>query len=51
MKRGREGRESKTTADQLATVGKARLFRRAGIISQEEMRNIEKAIRIQLGMQ
>ena len=43
-----EGKESKAMADQLATVSKARLFRRAGTISQEDMRQIEEAIRIQL---
>ncbi len=43
-----EVKESKAMADQLATVSKTRLYRRAGIISLEDMRNIEKAIRIQL---
>ena len=45
-----EGNESKAMADQLATVSKARLFRRAGILSEEEMRRIEEAVKIQLGM-
>jgi mRNA-degrading endonuclease toxin of MazEF toxin-antitoxin module len=35
-------------ADQLATVSKERLFKRAGILSQEDMQKIEKAIKIQL---
>ena len=43
-----EGRESKAMADQLATVSKARLFRRADILSQQDMRKIEEAIKIQL---
>ncbi len=43
-----EGKESKVMADQLATVSKARLFRRADILSQEDMRKIEEAIKIQL---
>ena len=43
-----EGKESKAMADQLATVSKTRLFRRASIISQEEMSRIEEAIKIQL---
>lgn len=43
-----EGKESKAMADQLATASKARVFRRAGILSQEDMRKIEEAIRIQL---
>ncbi len=43
-----KGEESKAMADQLATVSKARLFRRADILSQEDMRKIEEAIKIQL---
>ena len=43
-----EGKASKAMADQLATVNKERLFRRAGILSQEDMHKIEKAIKIQL---
>ena len=43
-----EGKESKAMADQLATVSKERLFRRAGILSPEDMSKIEKAIKIQL---
>ncbi|MDP2744755.1 MAG: type II toxin-antitoxin system PemK/MazF family toxin [Dehalococcoidia bacterium] len=42
------GKESKAMTDQLATVSKERLFRRAGIISEEDMLKIEEAIRIQL---
>lgn len=44
------GRESKAMADQLATVSKARLFRRAGTVSEEDMRKIEEAIKVQLDM-
>jgi len=43
-----EGKESKAMADQLATVSKARLFRKAGILSQEDMRRVEEAIKVQL---
>jgi mRNA interferase MazF len=43
-----EGQESKAMADQLATVSKERLFRYAGVISQEDMHKIEEAIKIQL---
>ena len=46
MKR-REGKQSKAMADQLATVSKKRLFRRAGVLSQEDMRKIEEAIKVQ----
>jgi len=43
-----EGKECKAMADQLATVSKARLFRRADILSQEDMHKIEEALKIQL---
>ena len=43
-----EGKPSKAMADQLATVSKERLFKRAGILSQEDMCKIEEAIKIQL---
>ena len=45
-----EGKESKAMTDQLATVSKLRLFRRAGILSQEDMGRIEEAIKVQLGI-
>jgi len=45
-----EGKESKAMADQLATVSKLRLFKRVGILSQEDMGRIEEAIKIQLGI-
>jgi len=43
-----EGKESKAMADQLTTVSKERLFQRAGILSKEDMRKIEEAIKVQL---
>jgi mRNA interferase MazF len=43
-----EGKESKAMADQLATVSKLRLFKRAGFLSEEDMHGIEDAIKIQL---
>jgi len=43
-----DGKESKAMADQLATVSKLRLFKRAGILSEEDMRRITEAIKIQL---
>jgi mRNA interferase MazF len=43
-----EGKKSKAMADQLATVPKARLFRRAGILSVEDMRKVEEAVKVQL---
>ncbi len=45
-----EGKESKAMADQLATVSKLRLFKLAGIISEEDMRKVEEAVKIQLGI-
>ena len=45
-----QGEERKAMADQMATVSKARLFRRADILSQEDMRKIEEAVKIQLDM-
>ena len=41
-------KESKAMADQLTTVSKTRLFRRADILSQEDMQKVEQAIKIQL---
>lgn len=43
-----KGKESKAMADQLATVSKERLFKRAGILSQEDMHKVEEAIKVQL---
>ena len=43
-----EGKESKAMADQLATVSKIRLFKPAGFLSEEDMRRIEEAVKIQL---
>jgi len=43
-----DGKESKAMADQLATVSKLRLFKRAGVLSEEDMLRIGEAIKIQL---
>jgi mRNA interferase MazF len=43
-----ERKKSKAMADQLATVSNARLFRRAGILSEEDMLKIGETIKIQL---
>jgi len=43
-----EGKRSKAMADQLATVSKTRLFRRAGILSVDDMRKVEEAVKMQL---
>jgi mRNA interferase MazF len=43
-----EGKESKAMADQLATVSKLRLFKRASVLTEEDMLKIGEAIKIQL---
>jgi mRNA interferase MazF len=43
-----KGKKSKAMADQLATVSKTRLFSRAGILSVEDMRKVEEALKVQL---
>ena len=45
-----EGKESKAMADQLATISKARLFRRAGVLSADDMHKVEEAVKIQLAI-
>ena len=45
------GKESKTMADQLATVSKIRLFKPAGILSEQDMLKIIETIKIQLDIQ
>jgi mRNA interferase MazF len=43
-----DGKESKAMADQLATVSKLRLFKRVGVLSEEDMLRIGEAIKMQL---
>jgi mRNA interferase MazF len=45
-----EGRESKAMADQITTVSKERLTSRMAVLSPVEMRGVEMALRIQLGL-
>ena len=45
-----QGKESKAMADQLTTVSKLRLFKRAGILSKNDMRKIGEAIKVQLDL-
>jgi len=45
-----DGKESKAMADQLATVSKLRLFNCAGVLSEADMRAVEEAVKIQLGI-
>ena len=44
------GRQNKAMADQLTTVRKSRLVDRAGSLSVADIRQVERVIRIQLGM-
>ena len=44
------GKESKAMADQLATVSKLRLLNCAGVLTEEDMRKVEEAVKIQLDM-
>lgn len=45
-----DGRRSKALADQIRTVTKRRLCERLGSVSPDEMRALEQAIRVQLGL-
>lgn len=45
-----DGRQSKAMADQLTTASKERLQGRLGKLSPEDMKAVERAIKIQLGI-
>jgi mRNA interferase MazF len=45
------GKESKAMADQIATASKQRLVNKLGTISADDMKSIERIVKIQLGMQ
>ena len=45
------GKPAKAMADQLTTVSKLRLLDRGGSLSDEEMGDVEQAIRVQLALQ
>jgi len=44
------GQESKAMADQLTTVAKEKCTGRIGVLSASDMRSVEMAVRIQLGL-
>ena len=44
------GVENKAMADQIATVDKQRLQNCAGIVSSKDMKQVERAIKVQLGL-
>ncbi|MEO6625528.1 MAG: type II toxin-antitoxin system PemK/MazF family toxin [Burkholderiaceae bacterium] len=45
-----DGKPGKAMADQIMTASKQRLRNRLGALSREDMRLVERAIKIQLGM-
>ena len=45
-----DGRKSKAMANQLTTVSQVRLLNLAGALSAQDMYNVERAVRVQLGM-
>ena len=45
-----QGQQSKAMADQLTTVSKTRLINRIGRLSARDMRQVERAVRVQLGL-
>jgi mRNA interferase MazF len=44
------GERRKALADQIATASKQRLQRRLGSLSQPDLRGVERAVRVQLGL-
>jgi mRNA interferase MazF len=46
-----ESTESKAMADQITTVSKLRLFKRAGVLSLKDMQKIDAAVKVQLDIQ
>ena len=44
------GRPSKAMADQLTTVSKQRLYGQLGALTHDDMRKVERAVRLQLGL-
>jgi len=45
-----QGQQSKAMADQLTTVSKTRLLSRIGRLSARDMQQVERAVRMQLGL-
>ena len=44
------GRQSKALANQVTTASKSRLVDRVGTLSSEDMRRVENAVKLQLGL-
>ena len=45
-----KGKKSKAMADQLTTVSKMRLLNRVGRLSNADLKEVERAIKVQLGL-
>jgi len=45
-----KGKQSKAMADQLTTVSKLRLINRGGRLTDAEMRQVERAVKVQLNL-
>jgi mRNA interferase MazF len=45
-----QGQQSKAMADQLTTVSKTRLLSRIGRLAARDMQQVERAVRVQLGL-
>ena len=45
-----QGRQNKVMADQLTTVSKGRLISRIGRLSRADIRQVERAVKVQLGL-
>ena len=45
-----QGRQNKVMADQLTTVSKERLISRIGRLSRADLRQVERAVKVQLGL-
>jgi len=45
-----QGKQSKAMADQLTTISKMRLIQKAAVLSGEEIHEVERTVKLQLGM-
>ena len=45
-----QGKKNKAMADQITTISKLRLINQIGILSEEDMQKIERAVKVQLGL-
>ncbi len=45
-----QGKKNKAMADQIATVSKLRLLNQIGKLSEDDMRKVERAVKVQLGL-